>query len=165
MKGRPVKNLFSLCIVVCLALSTKVLASIGAVEFDSEQELARYQGLVHELRCPKCQNQNLSDSNSEIAVDLRNQVARMVGEGQSNEQIKEYMVNRYGDFVLYRPPVQSNTLVLWWGPLAMAVVGLAVFLFTVFQRRKLAAAVEGAEQHAVEDYSEEDTTHRGYDPQ
>lgn len=159
------KNLFSLCVVVCLALSAKVLASIGAVEFDSEQELARYQGLVHELRCPKCQNQNLSDSNSEIAVDLRNQVARMVGEGQSNEQIKEYMVNRYGDFVLYRPPMQKNTLVLWWGPLAMVIVGLGVFLFTVFQRRKLAAAVENPEPYAVEDYSEEDPTQRGHDPQ
>lgn len=126
------------CLLGILMVGDRLWASIGTHEFDTEAERERYQGLVHELRCPKCQNQNLSDSNSEIAVDLRDQVARMVHDGQSNEQIKEYMVNRYGDFVLYRPPVQNNTLVLWWGPLAMLVAGASIFLVTVLKRRKLA---------------------------
>lgn len=105
-------------------------------EFDNEVDRARYRLLVQELRCPKCQNQNLLDSNSEIAVDLRNQVARLVKEGRSDAEIKEYMVNRYGDFVLYRPPVQSNTLVLWWAPVIMLAAGALIFITIVVRRRK-----------------------------
>lgn len=133
------KILFAVVLYICtLLITTSSFATIGAYEFETEQERSRFQLLVQELRCPKCQNQNLLDSNSEIAVDLRDQVARMVREGMNDEQIKEYMVNRYGDFVLYRPPMQSNTLVLWWAPLIMSLIGGCVFLIILLRRRKLA---------------------------
>ncbi|WP_236074911.1 cytochrome c-type biogenesis protein [Teredinibacter purpureus] len=120
-----------------------VLAGIDAYEFDSEVDRARYQRLAQELRCPKCQNQNLSDSNSAIAIDLRNEVARMIREGRSDSEIKTYMVNRYGDFVLYRPPIQNNTLVLWWAPAVMLFVGLCVFVVIAFRRRRLVDSGSG----------------------
>ena len=116
--------------------------AIDAYDFESELDRARYQYLVQELRCPKCQNQNLSDSNSAIAIDLRNEVARMIIERLDDDEIKEYMVNRYGDFVLYRPPVQNNTLVLWWGPVGMLLMGALIFLSIVLRRRAIAAQSE-----------------------
>lgn len=111
-------------------------AAIGVYEFESESQRDRFQLLVHELRCPKCQNQTLSDSNSQIAIDLRDEVARMVKEDLSNSEVNEYMVNRYGDFVLYRPPVQTNTLVLWWGPVVMLGLGALIFVSIILRRRK-----------------------------
>ncbi|SMF40957.1 cytochrome c-type biogenesis protein CcmH [Alteromonadaceae bacterium Bs31] len=127
-----------------VALATALLASMfcaaGAIDvfdFDNELERGRYLKLVAELRCPKCQNQNLADSNSQIAIDLRAEVARMVQEGLDDPDVKEYMVNRYGDFVLYNPPVQNNTLVLWWAPVLMGLIGLLVFGAIIYQRRKL----------------------------
>lgn len=111
-------------------------AAIGVYEFESELQRDRFQLLVHELRCPKCQNQNLSDSNSQIAIDLRDEVARMVKEDFSNTEVNEYMVNRYGDFVLYRPPVQTNTLVLWWAPVVMLGLGALIFVSVILRRRK-----------------------------
>lgn len=83
----------------------------------------RLKVLSEELRCLVCQNQTLADSNAELAIDLRNQVHEMLAAGKSNAEIKRYMVERYGDFVLYRPPVQGNTAVLWGGPFALLAAG------------------------------------------
>jgi len=127
-------NLLLLAVIVG---AVEARAAIDAYAFESESARVRYQVLVQELRCPKCQNQNLSDSNSAIAIDLRNEVARMITEGRTDPEIKEYMVNRYGDFVLYRPPVQKNTLVLWWAPVLMTIVGLSIFLVILLRRRRL----------------------------
>jgi len=110
-------------------------SAIDVFDFETEDERLRYQLLIEELRCPKCQNQNIADSNSPISVDLRREVARMVKEGKPDEQVKEYVVNRYGDFVLYRPPVQENTLVLWWAPVIFVLVGLSVFVTVILRRR------------------------------
>ena len=88
----------------------------------------RLQGLSEELRCLVCQNQTLADSDADLAVDLRRQVESLVAEGRSDQQIKDYLVERYGDFVLYRPPVQRNTLALWIGPFALLGVGFAAKL-------------------------------------
>ena len=112
--------------------------AIDVHEFGSDEDRGRYRVLIDELRCPKCQNQNLSDSNSQIAIDLRDEVARMVQEGQTDDQIIDFMVTRYGDFVLYRPPVQSNTMVLWVGPSVMFGLGLLVFGIIIFRRSKAA---------------------------
>ena len=117
-------------------------AAIDVYDFATNDDRLRYRGLVDELRCPKCQNQNLSDSNSQIAIDLRGEVARMVLEGKSNREVIDFMVQRYGDFVLYRPPVQSNTMVLWVGPSVMFGLGLLIFGAVVYGRSKQAADVD-----------------------
>ena len=115
---------------VCL-WGNQLHAAIDVHEFDSEYKNDQFQVLVQELRCPKCQNQNLADSNSQISIDLRDQVARLVSEGRSDKEIKAYMVERYGEFVLYRPPVENSTLALWLGPAVMFGIALLVFGFVV----------------------------------
>jgi cytochrome c-type biogenesis protein CcmH len=87
-----------------------------------------------ELRCLVCQNQTIADSNAELAVDLKNQVRDMVKSGQTHEQIVDYMVQRYGDFVLYRPPVKASTYLLWTGPFLLLVIGLAVLITNLRKR-------------------------------
>ena len=130
------KAVISLCFVATLlSISLTSLAAIESQSFDDDSMRERYQDLIHELRCPKCQNQNLSGSDSQIAQDLRNEVARLIREGNSDQDVKQYMVNRYGDFVLYMPPWQDNTIALWAGPLLMLLVGFGIFLFIVLRLR------------------------------
>jgi cytochrome c-type biogenesis protein CcmH len=98
---------------------------------------ARVMKLSAELRCLVCQNQTIADSNAGLAVDLRNQVREMLKRGDTPEQITDYMTARYGDFVLYRPPIKSSTAVLWYGPAALLVLAVVVLLFIVRRRSKL----------------------------
>jgi cytochrome c-type biogenesis protein CcmH len=98
---------------------------------------ARVMKLSAELRCLVCQNQTIADSNAGLAVDLRNQVREMLKRGDTPEQITDYMTARYGDFVLYRPPVKSSTAVLWYGPAALLLVAVGVLLLIVRRRTKL----------------------------
>lgn len=114
--------------VLFLAFSATVHARIETHVFDSPEDEARYQTLTEELRCLVCQNQNLADSNAELAQDLRRQTYDMVQAGKSNEEIVAYMVERYGDFVLYRPPLRTSTLLLWAGPFLILAVGVAILL-------------------------------------
>jgi len=123
-------------LLLTLCLLGSASAAIDAYEFKSEAERERYRTLVEELRCPKCQNQNIADSNAPIAMDLRREIYRMLEEGQSNEQIVDYLVARYGDFVLYKPPVNAKTLVLWYGPIVLLVIGFAVLAFILIRRRR-----------------------------
>jgi cytochrome c-type biogenesis protein CcmH len=97
----------------------------------------RVMAISAELRCLVCQNQTIADSNAGLAVDLRNQVRDMLKRGDTPEQITEYMTARYGDFVLYRPPVKGSTAVLWYGPAALLVLAVAVLLVIVRRRTKL----------------------------
>jgi cytochrome c-type biogenesis protein CcmH len=101
---------------------------------------ARLKPLAEELRCLVCQNQTLADSNAPLAQDLRNEIREMIARGQSDDQIREYLVQRYGDFVLYRPPLKENTLVLWLGPFALLVAAAAMFVRIVRARRNRTAA-------------------------
>jgi len=91
-----------------------------------------------ELRCLVCQNQTIADSNAPLALDLRGQVREMVKRGDSQQQIIDYMTARYGDFVLYRPPVKSTTALLWFGPFVLLVVGVVVFVLVLRRRTRLA---------------------------
>ncbi|MCF7202790.1 cytochrome c-type biogenesis protein [Pseudomonas oligotrophica] len=130
----------SLVATLGLLLSLAVHASIDTYEFRDEAERERYRTLTEELRCPKCQNQNIADSNAPIAMDLRKEIFRMLEEGQSNEQIVDYLVARYGDFVRYRPPVTRTTLLLWYGPAALLVLGFGVLIFVILRRRRVDSA-------------------------
>ncbi|MBJ7549276.1 cytochrome c-type biogenesis protein [Marinomonas ostreistagni] len=110
--------------------------AMEVLEFKTPEDQLRYRILTEELRCPKCQNQNLEDSNAGIAVDLRNQIYRMVNDGQSNEQIVDYMVARYGEFVLYRPVHDQSTAILWYGPFALLIIGALVFVIVVIKNKR-----------------------------
>jgi cytochrome c-type biogenesis protein CcmH len=106
-------------------------AVIETYQFENDQQQERYRHFVDVLRCPKCQNQNLTGSNSPIARDLRRELHRMLLEGKSDEEIVEFMVARYGDYVLYDPPVQKNTYALWYGPMVLGLVCLVIIVFVV----------------------------------
>ncbi|MDX1367679.1 cytochrome c-type biogenesis protein [Pseudomonas sp.] len=128
------KRLLS-AVVLGLALLGTAQAAIDTYEFADEAQRQRYRSLVEELRCPKCQNQNIADSDAPIAMDLRAQVYRMLEEGQSNEQIIDFLVSRYGDFVLYKPPVTARTLLLWYGPAGLLAAGFVLLGVVVLRRR------------------------------
>ncbi|MEO7743578.1 MAG: cytochrome c-type biogenesis protein [Usitatibacter sp.] len=98
----------------------------------------RLRELGEELRCLVCQNQTIADSSAPLAVDLRNQLRGQIAQGRSNDEIRGYMVDRYGDFVLYRPPLRARTALLWLGPFLMVAIGAGVFFFVV--RRRSAGA-------------------------
>ena len=120
--------------IVLLLVATTLLARIETYPFATPEDEARYQVLTEELRCLVCQNQNLADSNAELAQDLRRQAYEMVQAGNSSDEIVDYMVQRYGDFVLYRPPLRPATLLLWLGPFALLLFSI-VFLLAYIRRR------------------------------
>lgn len=103
---------------------------------------ARLMKLSSELRCLVCQNQTIADSNAELAVDLRAEIREKIQTGMSDAAIKDFMVARYGDFVLYRPPVKNTTLVLWLGPFLLLAIGGSILVFNLRRRRQLAAEPE-----------------------
>lgn len=123
-------------------VTTTAQARVEVHAFDNPEQEARYNQLIDELRCLVCQNQNLADSNAELAVDMRRKTYEMVREGHSKKEVADFMVERYGEFVLYRPPFNTNTLLLWIGPFVILVVGVAVMLRTIARRRDAAAVVD-----------------------
>ena len=125
-------------------------AAIDTYEFADDAERARFRELTQELRCPKCQNQDIADSNAPIATDLRREIYRMLGEGKSNQQIIDFMVDRYGDFVRYKPALTGKTAVLWFGPLALLVGGLVLIAVIVGRRRRVTQADGGDSLSAEE---------------
>ncbi|OUS25967.1 cytochrome c-type biogenesis protein CcmH [Thalassotalea sp. 42_200_T64] len=133
------KNLKALMVLLSSAMIVFATFTISAgpidtYKFPDEVTKKRFSELTYELRCPKCQNQNLADSNSPIAQDLRKEVYDMLLDGRSDSEIMDYMVQRYGEFVLYRPRVSSITYILWFGPIVFILIGgFVVFLLT---RRK-----------------------------
>ncbi|MAT92095.1 MAG: cytochrome C biogenesis protein [Halioglobus sp.] len=122
-----------MCALLLLA-AAPALAVIETYEFSDPQLEARYQSLSEELRCPKCQNQNIADSNAPIAQDLRRQLHRQLEEGASDEEVLDYMVARYGEFVRYRPRFGGAALALWLAPAALLLVGVVVLVSTVRRR-------------------------------
>jgi cytochrome c-type biogenesis protein CcmH len=105
---------------------------------------ARMRALALELRCLVCQNQTIADSEADLASDLRKQILEQIAAGRTDAQIKDYMVARYGDFILYRPPVKNQTLVLWFGP-GLVLVGGLLALFLALRRRNARIAAEAAQ--------------------
>lgn len=127
------KKLF---LLILLAFPLTAVSGIEIHQFSSEENEKTYDKLVYELRCLVCQNQNLADSNAELAVDLRKQVFEMVEAGSSKQDVVDFMVARYGDFVLYRPPMQANTTLLWIGPFIILIIGIGIALIFI-RRHKL----------------------------
>ncbi len=110
-----------------------MMFSVAVFAIDTEEGFedpvldARYRSLINEIRCMKCQNQSIADSPIDVAADLRRQVHNMMSEGQSDAQIKTYLASRYGDFILYNPPLNAKTWLLWGSPLILLGVGGLIF--------------------------------------
>jgi len=111
-------------VAASLALAGSALAIDTERDFADPVLQARYEGITKELRCLVCQNETIADSNASLAVDLRREVHEMIAEGKTDQEIKDFMLARYGDFVLYKPRMTGKTLVLWAAPAAMLLFGL-----------------------------------------
>ncbi|GGE58695.1 cytochrome c biogenesis protein [Streptosporangium jomthongense] len=127
--------------IVCFLLATMAsgmsFADVSAVYgFESRSEEQRYQELISELRCPKCQNQNIADSNSPISKDMRNVVYQMMLDGASNEEIVDSLVDRFGEFVKYKPDLDRRTFILWATPAIAVLGGLLVVVGVVVRSRR-----------------------------
>ncbi|RCS73620.1 Cytochrome c heme lyase subunit CcmL [Vibrio casei] len=120
-----------------MVIAVPVMAAIEVFDFDSPQQEAQFQELSHTLRCPKCQNNSISDSNAELAKDLRLKVYQMTKAGKSKQEIVDYMVARYGNFVTYNPPLTVSTAVLWVAPISIVLFG---FGFIVIRSRRSSAS-------------------------
>lgn len=121
--------------VLGLSIAGMAHAAIDTYEFANDTDRERFRELTKELRCPKCQNQDIADSNAPIAADLRKEIFRMLGEGKDNQQIIDFMVDRYGDFVRYKPALTSKTAVLWFGPAGLLLGGIVIIAVIIRRRR------------------------------
>ncbi|HAU4928528.1 cytochrome c-type biogenesis protein [Aeromonas hydrophila] len=128
----------SLLLLAGLGGAGQARAAIDVYTFDSDAQEQTFRELTKELRCPKCQNQDIADSNAGLAKDLRDKTYQMVREGKDKQEVVDYMVARYGNFILYNPPLMASTLILWLGPLLVIVIG--VVMVVVRSRRRPAAA-------------------------
>lgn len=126
-------------------------AAIDPYDFDNESQRERYRHFIEEMRCPKCQNQNLAGSDAPIAQDLRRELHRLLIEGRSDREIVDFMVSRYGAFILYDPPFDKKTALLWLAPLGFFAIG-AIALVVVARRRRVAApaALSAAERERLD---------------
>jgi cytochrome c-type biogenesis protein CcmH len=127
-----------ICMLFCLLLLAQLVVAKEATPMAADPEMEKIVNEISsELRCLVCQNQTIADSSAGLAVDLKNQVREMVKTGQSQEEIVDYMVKRYGDFVLYRPPVKATTILLWVGPFLLLFIGLTILVLNLRKRLKL----------------------------
>ena len=138
-------------ILLMLLVSSAAMAVENVVSFSDESLRPRYQQLLEELRCPKCQNQNLADSNSAISQDLRAEVQRLLERDLTDVEIKEYLKNRYSEFILYRPEVNRATGFLWAAPVVLVLLGGLIILRlsrrkTPRQGEKVASSVRSVDQ-------------------
>lgn len=123
-------------IAFVLLLSCHSSWAIDARKFETKQQQQDYNILIKELRCLVCQNQNIADSNADLAKDLRRQVQEMVSAGKNEQDVIDYMVERYGDFVVYKPQLQMKTLMLWVGPALFIIIGLIAAIVYAKGNRK-----------------------------
>jgi cytochrome c-type biogenesis protein CcmH len=127
-----------LCIAaLCVWPAVSTLAIDTAPAFADEALQVRYQHLIGELRCPKCQNETIADSPVGIAADLRREVRELMAAGKSDDEILRFLTDRYGDFVLYRPPFVTRTWLLWFAPAIAIVIGLCAAVRIIYRRSKL----------------------------
>lgn len=128
--------------VTCMLLTFGALAIDTGKAFDDPVLQARYENLIDEVRCVTCQNQTIKDSNAFIAADLRREIRRLMVEGKTDAEISEFLVTRYGDFVLYRPRFSGKTLALWIAPFFLVLFG-GVAIFRVIRHRMTLTTEEG----------------------
>ena len=132
-QGRIHRLILALMSVFLLVMQSYVSAQVDTFEFDNDEQQSRFRQLSDELRCPMCQNTNLSGSTGGVAEDLRREIHRMILEGMSNEEIEQFMFERYGDFIFYRPRLRAETVFLWFGPLMFLIMG-GLVAYGIFRR-------------------------------
>jgi cytochrome c-type biogenesis protein CcmH len=135
MRHPNIRWLIATLIVAWLAISS-AFAKEAAPRAENEATEKRMVAISSELRCLVCQNESLSGSNAELAQDLRREIRSLINQGKSDAEIMDFMVSRYGDFVRYRPPLKGTTLLLWFGPLLLLIVGIAALLRYVRRRNE-----------------------------
>ena len=134
--------------LTALLFSSAAFSAIDALNFSSPQQESDYHQLTQSLRCPQCQNNNIADSNATIAVDMRGKVFELLQEGKSKNDVVDYMVARYGNFVTYDPPMTASTLVLWIAPLLLVLLGV---VFLLRRKPKAQSAVKSQDILTDED--------------
>ncbi|HYQ91041.1 MAG TPA: cytochrome c-type biogenesis protein [Candidatus Competibacteraceae bacterium] len=139
-----------LWLLVLLFLATPAFAAIDAYEFQNPAQEQRFRTLTTELRCPKCQNQTIADSNAPLSQDLRQRVYEMIQAGRSDQEIKDFMITRYGDFITYRPPLRPATWILWLGPVVLVLLAaLGLWLWLRQRERQPAPELSEAERRRL----------------
>ncbi|HEY8102526.1 MAG TPA: cytochrome c-type biogenesis protein [Burkholderiaceae bacterium] len=150
MDKRIGKFMSGLFVILMLAMPMLSVHGKEAQLLTSDPALEkRVQDLTEQLRCLVCQNQTIADSHADLAIDLKNQVREKMAQGMSDKDILAYMVDRYGDFVLYRPPVKSTTWLLWFGPFLFLIIGIAALMIKLKKRTSSAALSEVEMQRAA----------------
>ena len=132
-----------------ILITVQVMAADVPFQFENEIEQERYMQLTEELRCLVCQNQSLADSHADLAQDLRDEIFKMIREGKSNKDIVDFLVSRYGDFVLYRPPVNRTTWLLWFGPFFLFLGALSFIVFFVRSRKTEQTVLDESDKKRV----------------
>lgn len=150
------KILGVLCVSAAILFSVGRPQSASAARLDGidlpEQYEGRYKKLIDDLRCLVCQNETLADSDAELAADLRREIREKMVKGQSDKEITEFLVARYGDFVLYNPPVKPTTLMLWYGPFGLLALGVLVAVITIRRRgRRAPETINDEQRRQVQD--------------
>jgi len=147
-----IKKLVSI-LALCLLLgagTTQAGVTLEAFKFDSKAEEQHFKDLIEELRCLVCQNQSLADSDAELAHDLRAEVYDMIQAGKSDEEIVEFLVARYGDFVLYDPPLKPSTYLIWFGPFVLLLIAALLLLRSIRRQQQVpAAGISAAERERL----------------
>jgi cytochrome c-type biogenesis protein CcmH len=139
------KNIFAALLLLTGFLCSGTAAALDPIDYQSPAEEQRFKALAAELRCVMCQNQSIADSNAPIAHDLRMEVLRLMREGRSDDEIKQYLVERYTDFVLYEPPMRGGNWLLWMGPFVLLLIGgIAVAAVIRTKNKQSDAAGNGA---------------------
>ena len=140
-------------LLTSLVIAPAAFAIDTGQAFDDPELQARYERIISEVRCLQCQNESIRDSNAFLAADLRREIRRMIGEGKSDQEIFDFLVQRYGEFALYRPRMQGKTLALWMAPLLLIVVGLVIAIAVVRNRMALPLGDENDESsRQVDDF-------------
>ena len=136
------KVAFCLPVFLTLAFGSAVFAQVDTFEFDTIEQQQRFRQLSNELRCPQCQYSNLTGSTGGVAEDLRREIHRMIMEGMSNAEIEQFMYERYGDFIFFKPRLRMETVLLWFGPLIFLFIG-GIVAYTISRR---ARTIDDSEQ-------------------
>jgi len=126
----------TIILILALLWMNPSYAAFNLKQFDNPEYATRYEDLIYQIRCLVCQNQTIADSDADLAKDLRNEIHKMILSGQSDQQIIDFMVERYGEFVLYKPRMQLKTWLLWGGPALLLIIGIITLIVNNLRRNK-----------------------------
>ncbi len=141
------------CATSIVSIAPVALAAVDTYEFETEEQQQRFRRMSNEFRCPMCQNTNLTGSGGGVAEDLRREIYLMIIDGKTDDEIEQFMLERYGDFIFYKPRLMTNTLLLWFGPLVFLLIGAWIILRIVRRAEpdseKLHDTLDPAEQERL----------------